>query len=66
MRLEKPQDKAVEQILTDCYKAGQDSMASAARDYFTDMVKNKTMFEDFYRWYLANQDDYKMTFKVKE
>lgn len=60
MLLTKPQNKAVEQILTDCYDAGRNAILKA----YIDWKKTKTS-DDFLVWYQKNRHNYKMRFKIK-
>ena len=60
MLLEKPQNKAVEQILTDVYDAGRGAVLKA----YTDWEDAKTPI-DFLVWYQRHRDNYIMHFKVK-
>lgn len=61
MLLEKPQNKAVEQILTDVYDAGRSAVLKA----YTDWEDAKTP-TNFLVWYQRHRDNYIMHFKVKD
>ena len=65
MLLEKPQNEAVEQILTDCYEAGQESILNALRDYMAVINKSHEILH-FFTWYEMHEDKYKMKFKVED
>ena len=61
MKLTKPQNKAVEMVLTDCYDAGRNAVLKAFCDW-----KDQKSSIDFLPWYQQNKNKYKMEFKVKE
>ena len=64
MLLEKPQNKAVEQILSDCYDSGRETIIQLLTEY--DLAFPSKGIESFLKWYFEHKDLYKMTFKVGE
>jgi hypothetical protein len=64
MLLEKPQSEAVEQIMTDIYNAGQDSILKAL-NYFHEQHPRKGI-SSFLEWYSNNSEYFTMQFKVSD
>jgi hypothetical protein len=64
MLLEKPQNEAVETILTDCYNAGRESTLKALLEFHEKYPRRGIVA--FLAWYKENSDNYDMKFKVAE
>ncbi len=63
MMLKKPQNKVVEQILTDCYNSGREAVLKAFLDFIKTKPHKNTEFLD---WYRKNEDNYMMKFRVSD
>lgn len=64
MLLEKPQNEAVETILTDTYNAGRDAMFKALVDFHKKHPRKG--IASFFIWYNNNSTNYDIKFKVND
>ena len=63
MMLKKPQNKVVEQILTDCYDSGREAVLRAFCDFTKDQPHKNN---EFLSWYRKNENNYMMKFRVSD
>ena len=64
MLLEKPQNKAVERVLTDSYDAGRDVIIKLLTEYHKAFPRKG--IGSFLKWYSEHEDTFKIAFIVGE